>query len=563
MRLTTRVWFSQLASFFLAAFLISCFNGSACSQDSEKIGREEHVMIPMRDGQSLSAYLYFPEGSGPWPAIFEQRYASIRDAGSRKAAADLAAEGFAVALINYRGTHLSQGTWVGYRAMQWGELSDGYDSCEWLAAQPWCTGKIGTMGSSQAGYAQNYLAITQPPHLVAQHMTDTGLSLFHEGYRIGGTTRPQRFRSLADVCRNPDDNRRLLEEWFQHPHYDEYWKAEDCTLHFDKMNVPCFTIGSWYDFMNQGSVASFQGRQQHGGPNSRGKQQLVIGPWLHGRLNKGSQVGQLQYPSNAAWPVHEHTVKWFNYHLKGIDTEVDHDPAVRYYVMGAVDEENAPGNVWRSADNFPPAATLTSMYLSGDAGLTTSAPTNVTGGTSYISDPLHPMQIPGTAFPGAADARPFETQSEVRTFTTEVLSEPVEWTGRISAELYVSSTAQDTDFIVRVSDVYPDGRSILIVDYPWRARYREGFDREVFLKPGEVTKLAFPIGWISQIFNRGHRIRVTVASTGAPLYEPNPQNGKPLTIEFPADAITATNTIHHNSQYPSHIVAPIIVNPSR
>jgi uncharacterized protein len=523
----------------------------------ETIDREEHVMIPMRDGERLSAYLYLPDGEGPWPAVFEQRYASIRDLSTRKSAAQLAAEGFVVALVNYRGTHLSEGTWVGYRAMQWGELRDGFDVCEWLATQPWCTGKIGTFGSSQAGYAQNYLAVTQPPHLVCQHMTDTGLSLFHEGYRIGGTTRPQRFKSLGDVCRNPEDNMRLLHEWFQHPTYDEYWKAEDCTPHLNKMNVPCFTIGSWYDFMNQGSIASFQGRHKLGGPNSRDQQQLIIGPWLHGRINKVSKVGDLQYPSNATWPVHDHMVKWFNHYLKGMETGVDRDPKVRYYVMGAVGEPDAPGNVWRTAEYFPPPATPVSLYFQEGGRLKPSAPTQTAASTSYLSDPLHPMQIPGTAFPGATDARNFETQSEVRTFTTEPLTEPIEWTGRIQAELFVSSTALDTDFIVRVSDVYPDGRSILIVDYPWRARYREGFDKEVFLKPGEVSKLTFPVGWISQIFNRGHRIRVTIASTGAPLYEPNPQNGQPLTIDWPADAMQATNTIHHNRIHASKIIAPL------
>src|SRR4029450_6095296 len=101
---------------------------------------------------------------------------------------------------------------------------------------------------------------------------------------------------------------------------------------------------------------------------------------------------------------------------------------------------------------------------------------------------------------------------------TGVLESPVEWTGKVKAELYVSSTAKDTDFIVRVSDVYPDGRSILIVDYPIRARYREGFDKEVLMEPGKICKIAYDIGWLSQIFNAGHRIRVTIASTGAPLY---------------------------------------------
>ena len=519
---------------------------------------EKHQLIPMRDGKHLSSYLYVPEGQGPWPVLFEQRYADITGAGTRKAAARLAEAGYVVAMVNYRGTHKSEGTWVGYRALGWLELKDGYDTCEWLATQPWSTGKVGTFGSSQAGYAQNFLAITQPPHLTAQYMVDTGLSLFQEGYRIGGTNRPARFKSLSLNCANPADNDRLLEEWLKHPNYDDYWRDEDCSLHFSKMNVPCFTIGSWYDFMNQGSIASFLGRQQQGGANSRGKQQLVIGPWLHGRLNKGFKVGQLEYPENAAWPEHEHMIRWFDYWLKDKDTGVAKEPALRYYVMGAVGEAGAPGNFWRSADHFAIAST-TPVFLENDGKLTLSTPTNETGATSLISDPRHPMEIPGTSFPGATDARPFEQQPEVRTFTTDILESPTEWTGRIRAELLMSSTAPDTDIIVRVSDVYPDGRSILIVDYPQRLRYREGFDQEVMMKPDEIVKVAFDVGWISQIFNKGHRIRVTVASTGAPLYEPNPQNGKPATIEFPQDAAPATNTIYHNRNHRSKILAPVVI----
>ncbi len=519
---------------------------------------ERHELIPMRDGKRLSAYLYLPPGAGPWPVVFEQRYADLRGVATRKAAAKLAEGGYVVALVNYRGTHQSEGKWVGYRALGWGELKDGYDTCEWLAAQKWSTGNIGTFGSSQGGYAQNFLAVTQPPHLKCQYMVDTGLSLFQEGYRIGGVTRPQRFTALEKVCRNPADNRELLEEWFRHPHYDDYWRDEDCSLHFGKMNVPCFTIGSWYDFMNQGSIASFQGRQHKGGPESRGKQQLVIGPWLHGRLNKGNRVGELAYPENAIWPEHEHMLRWFDYWLKGNATGVEREPAVRYYVMGAVGEENAPGNVWRTTDDWPPAANTTPLYFASRGSLIADVPSSNEGSTSWISDPLHPMEMPGAAFLGAKDARPFERQSEVRTFTTAPLTENVEWTGRVRAELYVSSTARDTDFIVRVSDVYPDDRSILIIEYPLRARYREGFDREALLKPGEIHKLAFDVGWLSQIFAKGHRIRVTLASTGAPLYEPNPQTGEPLTIEFPKDAVKAVNTIHHHRLHASRILAPVM-----
>ncbi|MCB1237677.1 MAG: CocE/NonD family hydrolase, partial [Verrucomicrobiae bacterium] len=345
-------------------------------------------------------------------------------------------------------------------------------------------------------------------------------------------------------------------EWFSHPNYDDYWRDEDASLHFDRMNVPCFTIGSWFDFMNQGSIASFIGRRHQGGPNSRDNQWLLVGPWLHGRSNKSHKVGEIEFPENAAWPVDDHMLRWFDHWLKGKDTGVTGDPRVRYYVMGATGEPGAPGNVWRDADDWVFKGEPRAFFLHEGGKLDAIAPTAEKSSTDLVSDPLHPMSIPGRGFPGAQDARPFEEQAEVRTFTTEPLAEPVEWTGRVFADLRVSSTAPDTDFIVRISDVYPDGRSILIVDYPWRMRYRDGFESEKLMEPGEVYSLKIPVGWMSQIFNRGHRIRVTIASTGAPLYEPNPQNGKPLTIEWPDDARAATNTIHHSAAYPSRILAP-------
>ena len=144
-------------------------------------------------------------------------------------------------------------------------------------------------------------------------MIDTGLSLYQEGYRLGGTTRPERFKGMDRVCRVPEHNQKLMREWFEHPTYDRYWKAEDTSRHFNKMNVPCMTIGSWYDFMNQGSIASYIGRQHHGGPESRGSQKLLIGPWLHGRFNKGNKVGELTYPENDGLDMVKHMTTWFDY----------------------------------------------------------------------------------------------------------------------------------------------------------------------------------------------------------------------------------------------------------
>jgi predicted acyl esterase len=518
---------------------------------------ERHEMIPMRDGVKLSAYLYFPPGKGPWPVLIEQRYADLTGAATRKSFAKLAESGYVVAAVNFRGTHKSEGTWVGYRALGWGEQKDGYDAVEWLAKQPWSTGKVGSFGSSQGGFAQNFLAVTQPPSLKAQYMIDTGLSLFHEGYRIGGAAKPERFKQMASVCRNPADNLKLLKEWFAHPNYDSYWADEDCTRHFDKMDVPCFTVGSWYDFMCVGSVESYIGRQHRGGPNSRGRQQLLIGPWLHGRFKNTNKTADMVYPENAKFDLDAHMVRWFDHHLKGKDNGVMKDPTVRYYVMGAVGEKDAPGNEWRTAPDWPVKSGDTPLYFHKGGGLSLTAPTEKQSSTTFLADPKNPAAIPARGFPGAKDARDFEKQAEVRTFISEVLTEPVEWTGKVRAELFISSSAKDTDFIVRVSDVYPDGRSMLVMDYIRRARYRDGYDKEVFLEPGKVYPVNFDIGWTSLIFNKAHRIRVTVASTGAPFYEPNPNTGEPLTIDFPEKVVTATNAVHHDRNRASRIIAPV------
>ncbi len=579
-----------LMSLVLLGFL--CSEPSLFAQDNVDLYgvREEHLLIPMRDGVKLSAYVYFPPGDGPWPVLYEQRYADLKGVGTRQGNARLAKAGYVVCAENFRGAGKSEGTWVGYRALGWGDLQDGYDTVEWLAKQKWSTGKIGTFGSSQAGFAQNFLAVTKPPHLVAQYMIDTGLSLYQEGYRIGGTTRPERFKTMGAVCREPQHNLLQLADWFKHPTFDDYWKQEDCSRHFDKMNVPCFTIGSWFDFMSIGSIESYRGRQHRAGPNSRGHQQLLIGPWLHGGyLGKNTnKVSELTFPENAKFDAENHLIRWFDFWLKGQDNLVDRDPAVRYYVMGEERSRLAPrdepdaspnsdsksatsehsarhaerdgyvGNVWRETNDWPVPSTPTAYFLRDGGKLNTSLPTEADAAATYLADPLKPANIPNAkGFPGAADARKFEEQSEVRTFTTEPLADPVEWTGLVKAELFVSSSAKDTDFIVRVCDVYPDGRSILLVDYIRRGRYREGFEREVFFEPGKIEKVAFEVGWISQIFAKGHRIRVTVASTGAPFFEPNPNTGEPLALEFPATPVVAKNTVYLNKQNASRVIAPL------
>ena len=557
MNLSTIYQAAKLAGYVAAVLIVSVSVASRMGRAADDLpGVEEtHALIPMRDGVRLSAWIYVPEAKGPWPVLMEQRYSDVHAGRARYAR--LARHGYVVAGINFRGTGQSEGTFVGYHDLAWGERRDGYDATEWLAGQKWSNGKVGSFGGSQAGFAQNLQAVTQPPHLVCQFMVDTGLSLFHDGYRMGGATRYVQFRIMERFCSNPEDNRRLVEEWTRHPTYDDYWAAEDAGRHFDKMDVPCFTVASWYDDpKGDSSLRSFLGRQYQGGQHSRGNQKLIVGPWPHGG-SKGNVVGDLIYPKNASLSVEEQMLRWFGHYLQEKDTGVAQIPAVSYYVMGTVGEPDAPGNTWRDAVDFPPVSQATSYYFQPEGQLATGVPAEDGASTHYNVDPTQPAMMPELV---SRDMQEYESDPGVITFTSTPLIEPMEWTGQVHVELLVSSTARDTDFIVKVCDVYPDGRSIALINSVRRARYREGFEQQVLLEPGKVAKLAFDIGWLSQIFNQGHRIRVIVASTGAPYYEPNPQTGLPITSRPPTETQPAENRVFHNRLYPSRIVVPRIAS---
>lgn len=510
---------------------------------------EIHEMIPMRDGARLSTYVYKPAGTGPWPVLYEQRYANLQGNATRQRYAKLAAAGYAVAAQNFRGTHKSEGVYMGYRALGWGKHRDGYDTVEWLARQPWSTGKVGTFGGSQAGYAQNFLAVTRPPHLTAQYIIDGGLSLFHLGYRRGGATRIERFKEgmLVDA-RDPAEGRRHLEDQIAHPHYDEWWAQEDCYPRIGDMNVPAFIVASWFDFMSRGSIDSYTLRQHKGGPGARGKQWLIIGPWLHGGAKTSAKVAELEFPENAIFQMDRHMIEWFDYQLKGKATGVDKAPGVRYYTMGV--------NQWREAAGWPVPSTKTPYYMQAGGGLDTTA----RGGepTQFLSDPADPAPSKGRAEPTARDQREFEAHSGVRTFTSAPLSAPVEWTGDVEAEIYLSSSAPDTDIFVRLTDVYPDGRSILLLDNVQRAQYRNSFSKPSLLKPGEVVKLKLVVGALSHVFLPGHKIRVAISSTAADYYEPNPNTGETPTYERPKRQIVARNQVHHAAAAASRVIAPVV-----
>ena len=538
---------------FLALPLAAAAHGADAKLDLGGV-TEKHVMVPMRDGTRLSTWLYLPRGRGPWPVIYEQRYAPIRAERTRIESAEFASKGYVVATQSFRGAQDSEGEFLAYRALGLGEQKDGADTIAWFLEQSWCNGKVGSYGASQGGYAQNFLAASQPKALHAQYMVDFGASLFHHGYRIGGAARPMRLRGMCATAGASEDGEDLLADQLRHQAYDSWWDVENTMLHFDKMSAPSFLVGSWFDRVNLGVVDTWIGRHKA----HPGKQQLILGPWEHGRYNKDVlKVGELTFPEQSKFSIPEHQMRWFDFYLKGEQGGIAGDPAVRYYVMGACGEPGAPGHEWREAADWPVPAKETPYYLldggrlSADPGAKSRA-----GSTEWMSDPNSPPALDGAQPQSGVDQQRFEKHVGVKTFTTEPLSEPVEWTGLVKAKLFVSSTAKDTDVIVRLTDVYPDGRSILISDMVRRLRFRNGWEKEELLEPGKIYPVEIDVTWLSHVFNKGHRIRLAVCSAGAPYWEVNPQTGEAITADTPARMQPARNAVWHTGDSRSALLAP-------
>ena len=345
-----------------------------------------------------------------------------------------------------------------------------------------------------------------------------------------------------------------LETFVAHPRYDDFWKKLNSEAQAGKVRAPAVYHGGWYDIFLQGTINSFMAVHYHGGEGARGKCRLVIGPIGHGTFT------ELKYPANAAkGPACGDAFAWFDHVLLGKDNAVAKEKAVHYYVMGDPTDPKAPGNYWRHADDWPPPSKPTAVLLPSGRHARPRKAARGRRRKTYTYDPKDPVPNIGgqeLGVPlGPMDQRKVEKRPDVLLFTTDELKEPIEVTGRITAKLFVSSDCPDTDFTVKLCDVYPDGRSMLVTDGILRARYHKSFEKESLLEPGRVYELNVDLWSTSLVFNTGHRIRIAVSSSNSPRFEANPNTGR----AFRADKETrvAKNTVHLSAKHPSHIVLPV------
>jgi predicted acyl esterase len=534
-----------LAGFALLSMLVI---GLSCqAQPSAQTQR-----VAMSDGVNLATDIYLPEkGQPPFPTILLRT--PYNKNGNGRIAAAVAPYGYALVVQDMRGRFASEGDHsiiFGNDGIG-GQHQDGHDTIAWIAKQKWSNGQVITYGQSALGIAQNMAAPGAPAALKGQVVGVAFSEYYHQAAYQGGVWRKELLEGWLKQTKMDEVN---LPTFLKHTTYDDFWKGLNAEAHADEVDAPGVFTGGWYDIFVQGTINSFVEINSRGGPNARGKCFLVIAPTAHGNFDEA-----IVYPNVAKAPINTAAPMNILEHWRGKpNKEVASLKPVHYYVMGDCATQGAPGNFWRSADTWPPPAKLTTYYLHADRSMSVEAPQG-DDTLSYKFDPLNPVPTRGgqnLLIPkGPMDQRPVESRGDVLLFTSEPLDQPLEVTGRITASLCISSDCPDTDFTVKLSDVHPDGKSLLVTDGIRRASLRNGYEKHEPLVAGEVYELEVDLWSTSLVFNKGHRIRVAVSSSNSPRFEPNPNTGDPHPIL--GKSRVATNTVHLSKMRPSRIVLPI------
>ena len=510
----------------------------------------EQYMVPMRDNIQLATDVYLPEQIQTHGAIL------IRTPYNKNQLSLLgmnwAQNGWPTIIQDMRGRFASQGNDTVFK----NDHADGSDTLAWIANQPWSNGKIATFGGSALGITQYLTAGANPPSLACQYIQVATPNMYKHAMYPGGEFR----KNLVEGWLTGQGSTYILPEIWSHENYTmEYWTNLSLEDKWDQVNVPAIHIGGWYDIFTQGTIDGFLGYQHLGGPGAVGKSKLILGPWTHGGAGTTTQ-GELTYPANSvdnfSTPLFWQMVT--EYTMDGL-TDYDNWPAVTYYVMGDVNDSNASGNEWRYADDWPIPSIERAWFFQANGSLLPRTSVD-TRQFTYSYDPANPVPTIGGGnlnLPaGPYDQRPLENRSDVLIFTSPMFQQPYEATGAITARLFVSSDCPDTDFTVKLTDVYPDGRSMLITDGILRMRNRNGFDHWELMEPGTIYQVDVDLWSTSYVWNTGHQIRVAISSSNYPRCLNNPNTAEGICKN--TTTTVAQNILYVDSSHSSCILLPEI-----
>lgn len=481
---------------------------------------EDGLRIPMRDGAELVATLVLPAEGEAHPAIL-MRTPYGRD-GTRDYIV-LAREGYAFIAQDMRGRFDSEGDNLAFVNDGWGELQDGCDTVEWIARQEWCDGRVGTIGASALGIAQNMLAGAAPPSLKAQVIIVAATSIYHDAAYVSGVLRESQVEDWLSGNEWDAENLQMIKE---HPFYDDYWRMLDLTSRAEISFTPVMYFGGWYDTFAEGTLRGYDLRRHHAPNGSPDDTYLVMGPWTHGTMFDAA-TGGVELPPQAAGDFIPDVIAFFDHYLKGEDNGfAERYPHAQYYAMGSLVERDAPGNFWITADDFPPEADEATMFLAPEGRLQSALPEIPEHNVKLTFTPYDPVKTKGgrnlTIPAGPADQREVEKRADVISFTSDEFSRPMPIVGLVTAQITMSVNASDADISVRVSDVYPDGTSFLILDGIARMSLPYPYTKPRTITPGTFYRIPVELGHTAYVVDKGHRLRVALAASNHPRFELNP-----------------------------------------
>ncbi|WP_078427640.1 CocE/NonD family hydrolase [Alkalihalobacterium alkalinitrilicum] len=572
----------------------------------------------MRDGTTLRANIYRPAEKGSYPVLLA-RLPYSKDLPIFHAYFDpiqAAKHGYIVVIQDSRGRFQSDGEWDPFVD----EFNDGYDTVEWAAKLPDADGQVGMWGISYFGMTQWQAAVMQRPSLKAivpgqtwgNYLTgvfwrggarelgalrhwvhsflswDTVLKKYRESEKlpqilaenvalVDNLTESFKTAPLKD---SPDPGEVLpyMYDWLKHSFRDSYWNDLNIDQRYDKVDVPNLHVGGWYDKFLNGTLEQYQAMKEQALQLNIPLPRLIVGPWQHGTFD--SFVGEEEFGFlssgallNFGGNITEQHLKFYDAILKGENAALQNVPPVQIFVMG--------DNQWRGYEEWPvPDAKEERLYFHseghantrfGNGHLNWEKPNTEEQHDTYLYDPEQPVPtkggpllLPAKVKGGAVDQSQLEERSDILCYTSEVLEQDYTVIGNVSATLYAASSARDTDFVVRLVDVHPDGKAVNITDGIIRASARESYPEPglfqptnpSLIEPERIYKYSVDMWATAMTFKAGHRIRVEVSSSNFPRWDRNLNTGQDSLTS--SDSQTAIQSIFHNPTYPSSITLPVV-----
>ena len=571
---------------------------------------EHNLPIKLRDGTMTYADVYRPDAPGAFPALLQRTPYDKSAPTMRMSTIDpihAAARGYAAVVQDVRGRYTSEGEFYTFV----NESDDGHASIDAVASQSWCSGKVGMWGVSYVGATQ-WLAAMSKPEALAAIVPGVTASDYHEGWTWQGgafelgfnlswatlALTTNNFDNLANRLGLPEERRgELIDardninehfkklplndlehlkgglaqyyyDWMDHPEFDDYWRSVCIEEHHSDISVPALNFGGWYDIFLGGTIRNYTGMRDNGGSeNARRGQRLIIGPWIHG--GSPTQIaGEVDFGLRGAagvFGLQERALRFYDHWLKGEDNGLMDEKPVQIFVMGI--------NQWRDEDDWPLERAEDVKYylhsagkantLNGNGSLSPESPGREPPDT-FVYNPIDPVPTaggglccdPGLFAPGAFDHSAIETREDVLVYSTPPLAEDMEVTGPVTVTLYATSSAVDTDFTAKLLDVGDCGFARNLTDGIIRARYRTPRTPASLIEPGRVYEYSIDLWATSNVFKKGHQIRLEISSSNFPRFDRNLNTGE--SIAAGAQFVPALQTVLHSAEHPSHVTLPVV-----